>query len=120
MPSYKVFQMKLTNDQIDQIHAEGEKNSSLWRFYQDANMYPDGDKVQHALKIGLYDHMANIEAPDMNQVVHLGNIDNSVSDKIEFLENKFGRPMHTITIGDVVEDPDGQKWFVNFGGYEKV
>jgi len=120
MPSYKVLQMKLTNDQVDQIHAEGEKNSALWRFYQDANMFPDGDKVQNALRMGLYDHMANIEAPDMNQVVHLGNTEDTVSDKIEFLENKFGRKMHTITIGDVVEDPDGVRWFVNFTGFEKV
>jgi len=118
MPSYKVFQMKLTDDQVDEINREGEKNSALWRFYQDANMYPDGDKVQHALKIGLYDHMANIEAPDMNQVVHLGYDINE--EKIEHLDNKFGRKMHSITIGDVVEDPEGKKWFVNFNGYEAV
>ena len=118
MPSYKVYQMKLTDEQVDQIHAEGEKNSSLWRFYQDANMYPDGDKVQHALNCGLYDHMANIESPDINQVVHLGY--NINEENIEHLDNKFGRKMHPITIGDVVEDPEGQKWFVNFTGYEKV
>ena len=120
MPSYKVYQMKLTNDQVDEINEQGAENSSLWKFYNDANMFPDGDKVQNALRMGLYDHMANIEAPDMNQVVHLGNTEDGISDKIEFLDNKFGRKMHTITIGDVVEDPDGQKWFVNFGGYEKV
>jgi len=120
MPSYKIFQMKLTDEQVDEINEQGADNSSLWKFYQDANMYPDGDKVQNALRMGLYDHMANIEADDMNQVVHLGDTEFEVSDKIEFLENKFGRKMHTITIGDVVEDPDGQKWFVNFGGYEKV
>jgi len=120
MPSYKVFQMKLTDDQVDEINEQGAENSSLWRFYQDANMYPDGDKVQNALRMGLYDHMANIEAPDMNQVVHLGNTEDSVSDKIEFLDNKFGRKMHSITIGDVVEDPDGKKWFVNFNGYGAV
>jgi hypothetical protein len=120
MPSYKVYQMKLTDEQVDEINEQGAENSSLWRFYNDANMFPDGDKVQNALRMGLYDHMANIEAPDMNQVVHLGDTEFEVSDKIEFLENKFGRQMHTITIGDVIEDPDGQKWFVNFGGYEKV
>ena len=120
MPSYKVYQMKLTDEQVDEINEQGAENSSLWRFYNDANMFPDGDKVQHAWNRGLYDHMANIEAPDMNQVVHLGNTEDGVSDKIAFLDNKFGRKMHSVTIGDVVEDPDGQRWFVNFGGYEKV
>jgi len=118
MPSYKVFQMKLTNDQVDEIHREGAENSSLWKFYNDANMFPDGDKVQHAWNCGLYDHMANIEADDMNQVVHIGN--GNPNAEIEHLENKFGRNMHSITIGDVVEDPDGVRWFVNFTGYEKV
>jgi hypothetical protein len=120
MPKYKVHQMKLTDEQVDEINEQGAENSSLWRFYNDANMFPDGDKVQNALRMGLYDHMANIEADDRNQVVHLGDTEFKTSDKIEFLENKFGRKMHTITIGDVIEDPDGTKWFVNFGGFEKV
>jgi len=118
MPKYKVYQMKLTNEQVDEINEQGAENSSLWKFYSDANMFPDGDKVQNALRMGLYDHMANIEAPNMDQVVHIGNGEHD--DEIEHLENKFGRKMHTITIGDVVEDTDGVKWFVNFGGYEKV
>ena len=118
MPSYKVYQMKLTDEQVDEINEQGAENSSLWKFYNDANMYPDGDKVQNALRMGLYDHMANIEAPDMNQVVHLGYDINE--ERIEHLDNKFGRKMHSITIGDVVEDPDGKKWFVNFNGYEAV
>jgi len=120
MPKYKVHQMKLTDEQVDEINEQGAENSSLWRFYNDANMFPDGDKVQHAWRNGLYDHMANIEAENRDQVVHLGDTEFKTSDKIEFLENKFGRPMHTITIGDVIEDPDGTRWFVNFGGFEKL
>lgn len=120
MPSYKVYQMKLTDEQVDEINEQGAENSSLWRFYNDANMFPDGDKVQNALRMGLYDHMANIEAENRDQVVHLGDTEFEVSDKIEFLENKFGRRMHIITIGDVIEDPDGTRWFVNFGGFEKL
>lgn len=120
MPKYKVHQMKLTDEQVDEINEQGAEKSSLWRFYNDANMFPDGDKVQHAWNCGLYDHMANVEAENRDQVVHLGDTEFQVSDKIEFLENKFGRPMHTITIGDVIEDPDGTRWFVNFGGFEKL
>ena len=81
-------------------------------------MFPDGDKVQHAWNRGLYDHMANIEAENRDQVVHIGNGEHD--SEIEHLENKFGRKMHNITIGDVVEDPDGTRWFVNFSGFEKV
>ena len=118
MPKYKVHQMKLTDEQVDEINEQGAENSSLWKFYNDANMFPDGDKVQNALRMGLYDHMANIEAENRDQVVHIGN--GHPDAEIEHLENKFGRQMHSITIGDVVEDPDGTRWFVNFGGYEKV
>ena len=120
MPSYKVYQMKLTDEQVDEINEQGAENSSLWRFYNDANMFPDGDKVQHAWRNGLYDHMANIEADDKTQVMLIGNEEHKFGDKIEHLENRFGRQMHSITIGDVVEDPDGVKWFVNFQGFEEV
>ena len=117
---YKIIQMKLTDEQVDIVnnHNEGEAMADFYKIYQDANMYPNKEKIETALKAGLFDHVANIEAPDLNAVFHIGNV--GPWDKVEYLENKFGRNMHSISVGDIVEEPDGKRHFVDFAGFGEL
>ena len=117
---YKILQMKLTDEQAIAI-SNLEENQPMPEFYQiycDANMYPNKEKIETAMNAGMYDHVANIEADDLNSVFHIGNLESS--EKVEYIDNKFGRNMHSITVGDIVEDPEGKRYFVDFSGFGEL
>ena len=118
MQKYKIFQVKLTKEQIASISNEDNTPVPDWyKDYIDTTMYPDHRKVSKALY--LYSHVGNITAKDLNDVYHVGN-DPFDNPAVEYLSNPSGRNMHSLTVGDVVEDPDGKKYFVNFAGFGEL
>ena len=117
---YKIIQMKLTDEQFNIVNRrkEGEPMADFYKIYQDANMYPNKEKIETALAADMYDHVANIEADNLDDVFHIGN--QGPWDRVEYLENKFGRNMHSISVGDIVEREDGNRYFVDFTGFGEL
>jgi len=54
----------------------------------------------------------------LNAVFHIGN--QGPWDRVEYLENKFNRTMHSISVGDIVESEDGNRYFVDFSGFGEL
>ena len=77
-----------------------------------------GDKdvkplVAEAFEKGYFEHVSNITATDLNGVFHVGNM--GPEENIErFL------PMHSLSVGDVVEDVAGKRHMVASFGFEEV
>ena len=117
---YKIIQMKLTDEQFNIVNRrkEGEPMADFYKIYQDANMFPDKEKIETALAADMYDHVANIEADNLDDVFHIGN--QGPWDRVEYLENKFNRTMHSISVGDIVESEDGNRYFVDFTGFGEL
>ena len=59
------------------------------------------------------DHVASIEAPDMEAVFEISNL--GLESKI----TRFG-PMHSISVGDVIVDEDGKSFSVNPMGFSEI
>ena len=112
--------MKLTDEQFNIVNRrkEGEPMADFYKIYQDANMFPDKEDIETALAADMYDHVANIEADNLTDVFHIGN--QGPWDRVEYLENKFNRTMHSISIGDIVECEDGNRYFVDFCGFGEL
>ena len=118
MTSFKVFQIHLSYLQYT-ILAEGKfpVPKEQWRKRIQVAMDEDAqsiDKyVSHALEEGFYDHVADIEATDLEDVFHVGNVGP---------EEAITRhaPMHSISVGDVIEYDDGVRYVVLPTGFAPV
>ena len=72
-----------------------------------------GMVASDAFNRGYYTHVSNITADDLNGVFHTGNM--GPEENIERLA-----PMYSVSVGDIVEDVDGNKSVVASMGYQEV
>lgn len=70
-------------------------------------------KYQQAFQTGEFKHVATIEAGDLNEVFDIGNIGP------EHLITRHA-PMRSVSVGDVIETPEGEFFAVASFGFEKV
>ena len=118
MTSFKVFQIHLSYLQYT-ILAEGKfpVPKEQWRKRIQVAMDEDAqsiDKyVSHALEEGFYDHVADIEATDLHDVFRVGNVgpEEAITRHAQ---------MHSISVGDVIEDTDGVRHVVLPRGFSPV
>ena len=117
MAIYKVFQINLTDDEIDTINAANSHHAVPKNVLRlDINMSygePVGHLVKEAFEKGYYEHVSNITADSLEGVFHVGNM--GPEENIE----RF-KPMHSLSVGDVVEDPDGVRHMVASFGFDAV
>ena len=118
MTSYKIFQIRLSDEDYAKINETGHvsvpKNKARIEIH--VATYDDKDissLVREALDRGFYDHVADIEATDLEDVFHVGNVGP---------EEAITRhaPMHSISVGDVIEDTDGVRHVVLPRGFAPV
>jgi hypothetical protein len=107
---YKIHQIVLDDDLVDLINKEGWNCHVKAVAYSQASM--NGDT-----KIGVmhdcYTHVADIIADDLDHVFEAGNI--GPEDRI----TRHDR-MHSISVGDIIEDPNGVKHVVAQFGFEQL
>lgn len=117
MNVYKIYQINLTDDEIDTINAAGSHHAVPKNVLRlDINMSfgkPVGHLVKEAFEKGYYEHVSNITADSLEGVFHVGNM--GPEENIE----RFA-PMHSLSVGDVVEDADGIRHMVASFGFDKV
>ena len=114
---YKIFQINLTDAEIDTINESGSHSAVHKNVLRlDIEMSfgkPVGQLVKEAFEKGYYEHVSNITADSLEGVFHVGNM--GPEENIErFL------PMHSLSVGDVVEDAAGKRHMVASFGFEEV
>ena len=117
MSKFKVFQINLTDEEIDTINAaddHGAVPKNVLRMKIDMPFgEPVGHLVKEAFEKGYYEHVSNITADSLEGVFHVGNM--GPEENIErFL------PMHSLSVGDVVEDENGVRHVVASFGFEEI
>ena len=107
--TYKVYQINLTDDEVDTIN---KANDHFAIPKGKANMDAMVGKYDPA-NFKFYEHVADIDAAGLEDVFEIGNIGP---------EEKITRhaPMHSLSVGDIVEDPTGARSIVKMMGYEAI
>jgi len=112
--NYKLYQIHLTDAEVDQVNAEGHNSVPKHRAKLDMSFT---DKVAElasdAFSKGYYTHVSNIEAEGLEDVFEVGNIGPESS--IE----RLGK-MHSVSVADVVETPEGVRHVVASVGFEQL
>ena len=115
MAVYKIWQINLTDEEIDTINAIGDHGAvpkNLLRMKIEMSFgKPVGDLVKEAFEKGYYEHVSNITADSLEGVFEIGNI--GPEENIE----RFA-PMHSLSVGDVVLDQDGMFHMVASFGFD--
>jgi len=117
MAIYKVFQINLTDAEVDTINAAGDhgavpKNVLRMKINMSYGK-PVGHLVKEAFEKGYYEHVSNITADSLEGVFHIGNV--GPEENIE----RF-KPMHSLSVGDVIQDKDGMYHMVATFGFDAV
>jgi hypothetical protein len=102
---YSIYQIQLSDAQVDLINAKGHSAVPSHMAKMDMTMDFRGEKIgglaSDAWDNGYYTHVANIEADNPNGVFHVGNV--GPEDKIERLTR-----MSSLSVSDVIVDEEGQ------------
>lgn len=102
--------MKFTVYQINLSDAEYE-NRDLREAYLDTIMNPTAEAIQKASN--LYSTVAEIDANDFEEVFQIGNIG-----PVECIQKI--RPMHSVSVGDIIRREDGLTKFVAPFGFKSI
>ena len=104
---YAIYQIRLTEAQIDLINeTQSFESVPAKKAKIDMDMDFAGHKIgglayDAFVENNYYTHVANIEAASANEVFHIGNM--GPEENIERLTQ-----MHSISVGDVLVDEEGQ------------
>lgn len=107
MPNFELFQINISAVE-SQMYNDGEDvpRVDAWR---DCLM----GWYKRGLEGGFYEHVATIEAVDLDHVFEVGNIGP------ESRINRLAK-MHSVSVGDLIKDPDNKMWVVASIGFEEV
>jgi hypothetical protein len=113
---YQVFQNRSTQKAI----SEGVKNSweELLKYpgvqaQQDAMMSSGSEKFIPARDSKYWDHVCDIDAKDLEDVFHIGNMGP------EFSIVRHAK-MHSVSVGDIVVSPDNMAFMVAGFGFDPI
>ena len=111
---FKVFQIRPSNSVVEAVnsigHSAAAKAHPIWEAKLGTMHGSEGYKSQYSEH---YEHVCDIEAEDLNDVFHIGNM--GPEEKI----NRFA-PMHSISVGDIVVDELGVSHMVDPIGFSTV
>jgi hypothetical protein len=96
----KVYQIQLTDAEIDIIRADGEFTPRIRAYFGRSfeSMFK-AENFQH------YNHVANVATNDMDEAFRAMNLWDVMEDMVE----KFG-PCSSMSVGDILEMEDGSKY----------
>jgi len=117
MAVYKIWQINLTDEEIDTINTSGDHGAvpkNVLRMKIEMSFgKPVGHLVKEAFEKGYYKHVSNITADSLEGVFEIGNI--GPEGNIQ----RFA-PMHSLSVGDVVLDENGMYHMVASFGFDAV
>ena len=114
--TYKLYQIHLTDAEVDKINAEGHDSVHKQTLKLDMSLSKNdtGAIAKEAFDLGYYTHVSNITtAKGFEGVFEVGNI--GPEDRIE----RLGK-MYSCSVSDIVEDEQGNKKVVAGIGFKEV
>jgi hypothetical protein len=112
--TYKIYQIQLSDADVDMINDKGHNSVPHHKAKLDMQFSDNmGSQAKDAFDKGYYTHVANINADGLEDVFHVGNM--GPEENIERLTK-----MHSLSVADIVEDPNGVKHVVANSGFAKV
>jgi len=111
---YEIYQVLITELEVNLINANGRDKAAEMSPVVNAYMLSTLDRdYQKAWDTGEYTKVAVIDAEDLNDVFRIGNI--GPEENIERLER-----MHSVSVGDVIKDSDGNLVAVASCGFDSL
>jgi hypothetical protein len=108
---YDLYQIHLTDEQIDEVNANTGKTPEFYIKYMDLTISPNFLKVLAARD--MYSKVAVIKADNLEQVYAIGNIGP------ESAITRLAR-MKSVSVGDVVVDRYGAAYVCGSWGWSEV
>lgn len=110
MPKFQVRQIILTDAEVDAVNAALRPGGiPKYMAYTKAQF----GEPELGIAGGFYETVAEIEARDLEHVFEVGNIGP------EEAITRLAR-MHSVSVGDLVVDPEGRTYVVARFGFEEV
>jgi len=106
---YEVYQINLTRDDI----KESRETVGTKHHAHMTTTFCDEGAAQKAWDAGFYNHVCNIIADDLDDVFRIGNI--GPEEDIERLDR-----MHSISVGDIIKNEDGEMFVVTPDEFDKI
>ena len=115
MTKFKLYQIHLTDAEVDKINAEGHDSVHKQSLKLDMSLRKNdtGAIAKEAFDLGYYTHVSNISAEGLEGVFHVGNM--GPESQIERLGD-----MYSVSVSDIVIDETGKKSVVADVGFERV
>jgi len=115
MTKFKLYQIHLTDAEVDKINAEGHDSVHKQTLKLDMSLRKNdtGAIAKEAFDLGYYTHVSNITAEGLEAVFEIGNI--GPEEQIERLSR-----MYSVSVSDIVVDETGKKSVVASVGFERV
>ena len=115
MTKFKLYQIHLTDAEVDKINAEGHDSVHKQTLKLDMSLRSKDTGViaKEAFDLGYYTHVSNITAEGLEGVFHVGNM--GPESQIERLSR-----MYSVSVSDIVVDETGKKSVVASLGFEEV
>lgn len=112
---FTVKQIQIERSVYDEVNALGHEAAAnkypQYRAYMDTMCRGSkGYKPEYSV---YYKPVCNIDAADLNGVFQIGNI--GPEERISRLAQ-----MHSVCVGDIIEDPEGAQHMVNSFGFEEL
>lgn len=117
MKTFKIFQIHLSDAEVDIINHTGDHFAVPKQAAKVGMQLGRADGLvnlaRKAFGAGLYDFVATIEANDLDDCFEVGNIGP---------EENIARNgvMHSLSVGDLIQDPEGNIHVVASFGFEWV
>ena len=113
--NYKLYQIHLTDAEVDQVNAEGHNSVPKQKLKLDMNFNDKPESIaKQGMDKGYYTQVSNIYTEQgLEGVFEVGNIGPEAN--IERLA-----PMYSVSVGDVVETPEGVRHVVASMGFKQL
>ena len=112
---YTVYQIQIDRGVYNEVNRLGHEAAAEqfpeYRAYMDTSFM--GSKRYKSEYIKFYKPVCTIEAANLNRVFDIGNI--GPEESITRLA-----PMHSISVGDIIEDEQGVKVIVDSFGFKEI
>jgi hypothetical protein len=113
--SYKVYQLKIAREVYDYVNEVGHVAAAIK--YPEYKVSKDirfqGSAKWEPSMFAYFSPVCEIAASDLDEVFHVGNVGPEA--KIVRLDR-----MHSVSVGDIIQDPTGEFHMVDDFGFNKI